>query len=83
MKSILDPSFPYVSSAATDVATTWQRFGFSARANAERRARRQLDELGQLSDLDSVRSAWAHTDNPVGRAQQDEDRSARNLFVAM
>jgi|SRR5688572_31103660 len=39
MKSILDRSFPYVPAAATDVAATWKRFGFSAQANAERRAR--------------------------------------------
>jgi hypothetical protein len=39
MKSILDRSFPYVPAASTDVATTWERYGFSAQANAERRAR--------------------------------------------
>jgi hypothetical protein len=42
MTSILDRSFQYVPAAATDVATTWKRFGFSAEVNAERRARLPL-----------------------------------------
>lgn len=36
---LLDPRFHYVPAAATDVATTFKRFGFNPRANAERRAR--------------------------------------------
>jgi len=58
-KSILDQSFPYVPAAATNVAMTWQRYGFSAQANAERRARLRLTanvrnearEVAQLHDL--------------------------------
>jgi hypothetical protein len=41
MKGVLDPAFLYVPAAATDVATTWKRYGFSAQANAERRAHLQ------------------------------------------
>jgi hypothetical protein len=58
-KSILHRSFHYVPAAATDVATTWKRHGFSAQANAERRARLQSaatalhdeTETAQLRDL--------------------------------
>jgi hypothetical protein len=42
--TLLDPRFRYVPAAATDVASTWQRFGFSAQANAMRRAE-QLKRL--------------------------------------
>lgn len=42
MTSILKRSFQYVPAAATDVAATLKRFGFSAEANAERRARLHL-----------------------------------------
>ena len=34
---ILDPQFKYIPAAATDVAATWKRFGFSVRANEARR----------------------------------------------
>jgi hypothetical protein len=37
--NLLDPRFRYVPAAATDVGATFRRFGFNARANAERRAR--------------------------------------------
>jgi hypothetical protein len=41
---ILDPRFRYIPAAATDVAATWQRFGFSSQDNAQRRA----DQLRRL-----------------------------------
>ncbi len=37
--NLLDPRFKYVPAAATDVASTWQRFGFDSRRNEERRIR--------------------------------------------
>jgi hypothetical protein len=40
---LLDPRFRYVPAAETDVATTWRRFGFDARRNAERRKQRVAD----------------------------------------
>jgi hypothetical protein len=36
---LLDPRFNYVPAAATDVASTWRRFGFNPGSNDERRAR--------------------------------------------
>ena len=36
---LLDPRFRYVPADATDIQATWQRYGFDARRNAERRAR--------------------------------------------
>ena len=36
---LLDPRFRYVPADATDIKATWQRYGFDARRNAERRAR--------------------------------------------
>ena len=53
MKSILNRSFPYVPAVATDVATTWQRFGFSAQTNAERRARLQSTADVQEEETDT------------------------------
>jgi hypothetical protein len=37
--NLLDPRFRYVPAAATDVVSTWQRFGFDSGKNEERRAR--------------------------------------------
>ena len=56
MTRILNRSFQYVPAAETDVAATWKRFGFSAEANAERRARLQSstdagDEEMELHEL--------------------------------
>jgi hypothetical protein len=36
---LLDPRFRYVPASATDVRSTWRRFGFDPRSNEERRAR--------------------------------------------
>jgi hypothetical protein len=36
---LLDPRFKYVPASSTDITATWQRHGFDARRNAERRAR--------------------------------------------
>jgi hypothetical protein len=36
---LLDPRFNYVPAVATDVGSTFRRFGFNPRANEERRAR--------------------------------------------
>lgn len=38
-RSILDRSFPYVSSVATSVAGTWRRFGWRPTTDEERSAR--------------------------------------------
>jgi hypothetical protein len=35
--NLLNPAFKYIPAAATDVAATWQRFGFDPRANQRRR----------------------------------------------
>jgi hypothetical protein len=49
--NLLDPRFRYVPAAATDVASTWQRFGFDSRKNEERRARlRRRMGLAQQGD---------------------------------
>jgi hypothetical protein len=39
MTKLLDPRFRYIPAAATNVAETWKRFGFNAKANEQRRAR--------------------------------------------
>jgi hypothetical protein len=39
--TLLDPRFKYIPADATDVAATWQRFGFNAQENERRRAKRQ------------------------------------------
>jgi hypothetical protein len=41
IRSILDPSFRYVPSVATSVASTWRRAGWRPMTDEERRARRQ------------------------------------------
>lgn len=41
---LLDPRFRYVPAAATDVTSTWRRFGFKPTTETERRQRRQHDE---------------------------------------
>ena len=46
MARLLDRSFRYVPAVATNIASTWSRFGFSAKANAERRARQLALEPG-------------------------------------
>jgi hypothetical protein len=40
-RSILDPSFRYVPSVATSVASTWRRAGWHPTTDEERKARRQ------------------------------------------
>ena len=40
-RSILDESFPYVSSAATSVAETWRRFGWRPTTDEERKRQRR------------------------------------------
>lgn len=40
-RSILDPSFCYVPSVATSVASTWRRAGWRPTTDDDRRARRQ------------------------------------------
>ena len=41
IRSILDPSFRYVPSVATSVASTWRRAGWRPTTDEERRARCQ------------------------------------------
>lgn len=41
IRSILDPSFCYVPSVATSVASTWRRAGWRPTTDEERKARRQ------------------------------------------
>jgi hypothetical protein len=49
---LLDPRFKYIPAAATDVAGTWRRFGFTPVTDEERRARllrgRPQDPVGVL-----------------------------------
>jgi hypothetical protein len=40
-RSILDESFPYVSSAATSVTETWRRYGWRPTTDEERKRRRR------------------------------------------
>jgi hypothetical protein len=56
---LLDPRFRYVPSAETDVTTTWRRFGFDARANAERRSRR-MQRLADVPAPNDVETAAIH-----------------------
>lgn len=49
-RSILDESFPYVSSAATSVAETWRRFGWRPMTDEERRRRRRRN-VGTIAEL--------------------------------
>ena len=51
MKSILDPSFRYVPSAATDIKKTFARLRLEQRRDAERRASGTL-----VDDDESLRS---------------------------
>jgi len=51
MKSILDPSFRYVPSAATDIKKTFARLRLEQRRDAERRASGTSDD-----DDESLRS---------------------------
>jgi hypothetical protein len=50
---LLDPRFRYVPAAETDVATTWRRFGFDARRNAERRKQR-LGDVAPVNDRETA-----------------------------
>ena len=43
--TLLDPRFKYVPALATDVASTWRRFGFDPQDNERRRAKQQLPAL--------------------------------------
>jgi hypothetical protein len=47
---LLDPRFRYVPANATDITTTWQRFGFDSRRNEERRARLKQRLAGEAPD---------------------------------
>src|ERR1700693_5025115 len=42
IRSILDPSFRYVPSVATSVASTWRRAGWRPTTDEDRKARRRL-----------------------------------------
>ena len=55
LPKILKRSFRYVPASATDVAATWKRFGFSADANVERRARLQLSAGMPDEETDAAR----------------------------
>jgi hypothetical protein len=56
--NLLDPRFKYVPAAATDIASTWRRFGFDPLANEKRRARlkRLLSSEAEPAALSLVRS---------------------------
>lgn len=56
--NLLDPRFKYVPAAATDIASTWRRFGFDPLANERRRARlkRVFSSEGGPAALSVVRS---------------------------
>jgi hypothetical protein len=56
--NLLDPRFKYIPAAATDVASTWKRFGFDPGANQKRRAmlKRLLSSETEPSVLSLVRT---------------------------
>jgi len=54
---LLDPRFKYVPAASTDITSTWQRHGFDARWNAERRARLQKRIISEAAPADAASAA--------------------------
>jgi hypothetical protein len=56
--NLLDPRFKYIPAAATDIASTWKRFGFDPLANEKRRAKlkRLLSSETEPGVLSLVRS---------------------------
>ena len=51
---LLDPRFRYVPADATDIQATWQRYGFDARRNAERRARFKERAAGTSAETETA-----------------------------
>lgn len=50
VRSLLDPSFRYVPSFATSIASTWQRAGWRPITDEDRRARQQQPALELVVD---------------------------------
>lgn len=53
---LLNPNFPYVSSANTNVADTFRRFGFKPTSEAERKAAQQRLHATKRPSLRAVKS---------------------------
>ena len=57
---LLDPRFAYVPAVSTDITATWQRHGYDARKNAERRAHFWQRVAGSVeASNDAAASHWS------------------------
>jgi hypothetical protein len=77
---LLKGDFRYVPSTQTNVAATWQRFGFRPTSESERRARQQgfLRHQGHAHDKAPDGAARASAERAVGVAVPPKVSKLRN-----